>query len=133
MVADCITMYDNFIDTSKTKNIKKSSIVKDFFKLRKLIKNEKFKKLEKEYIISNTNINDGKRTIKGTRVEPKDITNALINGIKIDKIKENFPSITSDKQIVAALTYEIRKITFFRILLVSLFETNSWWTHSYIS
>lgn len=77
--------------------------------MRSMVKDKKFDKIVNENIIKDKKIKSGVPIIKGTRISTKDVMKMVIDGYKIEEIKNEFPSITGEKQLLAAVVYEIRK------------------------
>lgn len=77
--------------------------------LKKMVKDTNFDSIITKYIVKDKEIKSGMPVIKNTRISTKDIMKMTISGYESDDILRNFPSITNEKQILAALVFEIRK------------------------
>ena len=75
------------------------------YKLRKLIKSDFAQKIVEKNIIKDKKINNGRYTIKGTRITPDDIGRLITNekDISIEEILKEYPSLKSEEQILAGL------------------------------
>ncbi len=103
-------------DNSVTTKNKYSSI-RIYRMMRNMVKDKKFDSVVKEHIVKDKDIKSGVPIIKGTRISTKNILRMIMDGYDIDQIKVEFPSITDDKQILAAIVYEVRKMNYISFLM----------------
>lgn len=103
-----------------TTNKDEYSSWKAYRMLKRMAKDKKFDSIIKTNIISNKKIKSGTPIIKGTRISTKDIMRMISDNFQIDQIMIELPSITDDKQILAAIVYEIRKMNCITFVIEAL-------------
>ncbi len=85
--------------------------------LRNMAKNSKFDNLITEFITTDKAINSGKSIVVGTRISTSDIMRMIFDGYSPNEILENLSNISDEKQILAAIIYEIRNTHFFKFFI----------------
>lgn len=122
-MTDVLINVENIIDDYEDKNNEKINVKIECFlilyRLRKMMKTEFAQKIIKENVIKDKGINNGKCTIKGTRITPNDIGKIIVESknITMEKIFEEFPSLENENQILAGLFVFIKEnITFKKVL-----------------
>ena len=114
-MTDELTNFENIIDdcTNETKDkiSPRMELIFIVYRFKKLIKTDFAQKAIKENIIRDKNINQGRDTIKGTRVTPEDIGQIIMNNknVNIKTIYDELPSIENEKQILAGLFVFMKK------------------------
>lgn len=74
----------------------------------KILRSSKYiQKLINDHIVSSPSIRFGRPTIKGTRIAVEDIVQLCREGLSIKEIMDEYPSIESEEQIIAALSFHI--------------------------
>lgn len=96
--------YSNNIDNTEEKTTRLEFFL-IVWKIKKMTKTGFARKIIKENIVRDKYVNQGRPTIKGTRITPNDIGRIIENGtnVTIEKIREEFPSIDNEEQILAGL------------------------------
>lgn len=113
--------FSNIDEQMQNKNSEsKRELWKTFRMLKSMAKDTRFDSVVKEYVVKDIKIKSGVPIIKGTRISTKDIMRMILDGYDIDEILENFPSIENDKQILAAIIYEVRNINWLKLLIRGL-------------
>lgn len=108
-MTNVLTNVENIIDNYEDKEQQKiNSRLESFlivYRLRKLIKSDFAQKIIEKNIIRDKKINNGRSTIKGTRITPDDIGRLVTNeeDISTEEIFREFPSIENEEQILAGL------------------------------
>lgn len=108
-MTNVLTNVENIIDSYEEKEQQKISPRLEAFiivyKLRKLIKTNFAQEIIGKNIVKNKKINNGRCTIKGTRLTPNDIGRLVTNekDISIEKIFMEYPSLENEEQILAGL------------------------------
>lgn len=108
-MTNVLTNVENIIDSYEDKEQQKINPRLEAFlivyKLRKLIKSDFAQKIVEKNIIKDKKINNGRYTIKGTRITPDDIGRLITNekDISIEEILKEYPSLKSEEQILAGL------------------------------
>ena len=124
-MTDVLTNFENVIDdcANETKNEINPRVELIFmvYRFKKLIKTDFAQKIIKENIVKDKNINQGRYTIKGTRITPEDIGQIMINNknVSINTIYDELPSIENEEQILAGLFVFIKKNFTWRKILFS--------------
>ena len=114
-MTDVLINFENIIDdcTNEPKNKINSKIELIFivYRFKKLVKTDFAQKIIKENIIKDKNINQGRDTIKGTRITPEDIGQIMMNNknVSVKTIYDELPSIENENQILAGLFVFIKK------------------------
>lgn len=123
IMTNVLTNVENIIDGYEEKEQQKISPRLEAFlivyRLRRLIKTDFAQELVKKNIITDKKINNGKCTIKGTRLTPDDIGRLVTNGknMSIKKIFKEYPSLENEEQILAGLfTFIKDNITWRKVL-----------------
>lgn len=94
----------------KNNEITKVEIILIVYKMKKIIKSEYAQKIIRENIIKDKTINEGRYTIKGTRVTPEDIARTVCSKeMSFEDIFEEYPSLDNQNQIMAALFFYIEQ------------------------
>lgn len=88
---------------------RKRNPITEYHIIRTMVKDKIFDSLVKEYIVKDKGIKSGVSIIKGTRISTNDILRMIADGYKVEEIQEEFPTINDERQLLAALVYEIRK------------------------
>lgn len=110
--------------TDKNYNIPKLDIILKFIKLKRLAKQRN--EIIQNFTEKNKKIRNGQIVIKGTRITPEElmlIVDEAFNEKKDDInslcnfIKEQYPSIDSKEQIIAGISYNIRKMNTLKFIL----------------
>lgn len=115
--------FSNIDEQMQNKNSEsKRELWKTFRMLKSMAKDTRFDSVVKEYVVKDIKIKSGVPIIKGTRISTKDIMRMILDGYDIDEILENFPSIENDKQILAAIIYEVRNINWLKLLIRGLWK-----------
>ena len=96
--------------------------LKSFFivyKIKRILKTDFAQKIISENIIKDKAVNNGRETIKGTRITPDDIGRivAMNKNVTIENIFEELPSLKNQEQILAGLFVFMRKNITWRNLL----------------
>ena len=91
-------------------------ICRKYAELRRIVKSEKVEEIIKNNIIKDKNICNGKAIVKDTRLTVENIVDAILEIRDIEELMKNFPSITKEEQILAALAYDIKHASFIRLL-----------------
>lgn len=111
-------------EKKKTRNEKINSILQVI----KIKKSEEVEEIIKENIICDKKIRNGRATIKGTRITPKELILATsevnIDDATFEKIRdylyEQYPSITKESEIEAAIYYVLKyDINLFKYIIVT--------------
>lgn len=108
-MTNVLTNVENIIDNYEDKEQQKiNSRLESFlivYRLRKLIKSDFAQEIIEKNIIRDKKINNGRSTIKGTRITPDDIGRLVTNeeDISTEEIFREFPSIENEEQILAGL------------------------------
>lgn len=124
-MTDVLTNFENVIDdcANETKDEINPRVELIFmvYRFKKLIKTDFAQKIIKENIVKDKNINQGRYTIKGTRITPEDIGQIMINNknVSINTIYDELPSIENEEQILAGLFVFIKKNFTWRKILFS--------------
>lgn len=80
------------------------------YRMKKIVKSEYAQKLIKENIIKDKTINEGRYTIKGTRVTPEDIGRIITEEkVTAEKIFEEYPSLEKKEQLLAGMFFYMKK------------------------
>lgn len=113
---------DNYQEEQLKKNdkITKVEIILSVYKMKKIVKSEYAQKIIKENIIKDKTINEGRYTIKGTRVTPEDIERIICSKeeVTFEDIYNEYPSLENENQIMAGILFYVQKnIKWSRILL----------------
>ena len=124
-MTDVLTNFENVIDdcANETKDEINPRVELIFmvYRFKKIIKTDFAQKIIKENIVKDKNINQGRYTIKGTRITPEDIGQIMINNknVSINTIYDELPSIENEEQILAGLFVFIKKNFTWRKILFS--------------
>ena len=108
-MTNVLTNVENIIDNYEDKKQQKiNSKLESFlivYRLRKLIKSDFAQEIIEKNIIRDKKINNGRCTVKGTRITPDDIGRLVTNeeDISTEEIFREFPSIENEEQILAGL------------------------------
>lgn len=108
-MTNVLTNVENIIDNYEDKEQQKiNSRLESFlivYRLRKLIKSDFAQEIIEKNIIRDKKINNGRCTVKGTRITPDDIGRLVTNeeDISTEEIFREFPSIENEEQILAGL------------------------------
>lgn len=104
----------------KDNKITKAELILMVYKIKKIVKSRCAQKIIQENIIKDKTINEGRYTIKGTRITPDDIGRIICNkeGITIEDIYKEYPSLEKKEQLMAGvLFYAQKNITYAKVLL----------------
>lgn len=122
-MTNVLTNVENIIDNYEDKKQQKiNSKLESFlivYRLRKLIKSDFAQEIIEKNIIRDKKINNGRCTVKGTRITPDDIGRLVTNeeDISTEEIFREFPSIENEEQILAGLFIFLRNnITWRKVL-----------------
>ena len=124
-MTDVLTNFENVIDNcaneTKDEINPRVELIFMVYRFKKLIKTDFAQKIIKENIVKDKNINQGRYTIKGTRITPEDIGQIMINNknVSINTIYDELPSIENEEQILAGLFVFIKKNFTWRKILFS--------------
>ena len=124
-MTDVLTNFENVIDdcANETKDEINPRVELIFmvYRFKKLIKTDFAQKIIKENIVKDKNINQGRYTIKGTRITPEDIGQITINNknVSINTIYDELASIENEEQILAGLFVFIKNNFTWRKILFS--------------
>ena len=108
-MTNVLTNVENIIDNYEDKEQQKiNSRLESFlivYRLRKLIKSGFAQEINEKKNIRDKKINNGRCTVKGTRITPDDIGRLVTNeeDISTEEIFREFPSIENGEQILAGL------------------------------
>lgn len=112
--------YENEL-LEKDSEITKVEIILLVYKMKKIVKSEYAQKIIKDNIVKDKTINEGRYTIKGTRVTPEDIERIICNkekGLTFEEILKEYPSLENEEQIMAAIFFFVQKnIKWSKVLL----------------
>ena len=110
---------ENKVTNSKPQ---KRKMWRDFCVLKRIAKDSAFDGIVNEHIIKDKTIKSGTPIIKGTRISTCDIMKMTTYFNNVEDISDNFPSITNEKQILAAIVYEVRNMSYLKNLFGILFK-----------
>lgn len=124
-MTNVLTNARNIIDTYEEtqdfdKDFSKLEMIFEYYKIKKVINEERAQKLIKDYIVEDKTINSGRATIKGTRVTPDDIGRILLikENIEIEDVLKEYPSLEKEEQVIAGLIFYVDKhISLIKLLL----------------
>ena len=104
----------------KDNKITKAELILLVYKIKRIVKSKCAQKIIKENIIKDKTINEGRYTIKGTRITPDDIGRIICSKdiMTIEDIYKEYPSLKKDEQIMAGIFFYVQKnITYSKVLL----------------
>lgn len=103
------------------KELTKIEILLTVYRIKQIIKSDFAQSIVNKYIIKDKTINGGRYTIKGTRITPEDIGRLVEyeNNVTVEKILEEYPSLSNEEQILAGLFVHMKKIFTWRNILFS--------------
>lgn len=113
---------ENILDTYEEKeNIDMSKVDALFlyYKTKKIIKSDYAQKIIQENIVKDKTINNGRYTIKGTRVTPEDIGRIveIKDNVDIKDVMDEYPSLETKEQVLAGLMFYFKQnITLYKML-----------------
>ena len=122
-MTNVLTNMENIIDDYEVEKKEKINLkLKSFFivyKIKRILKTDFAQKIISENIIKDKAVNNGRETIKGTRITPDDIGRivAMNKNVTIENIFEELPSLKNQEQILAGLFVFMRKNITWRNLL----------------
>lgn len=108
-MTDVLTNFENIMDdysnSKKEKTVSKLEFIITVWQTKRILKNSFAQKIIKENIIKDKRINQGRATIKGTRITPEDIGRIIENetNVTLEKIRDEFPSIENKDQVLAGV------------------------------
>lgn len=114
-------MYVGYRKTEEEKKNKHShrnivELYKKYSALKHIVKTQGMQQVMKEHIIKDKRICNGEATIKGTRLTVNNVVNMALEMEDITEVMKNFPSITSEEQVLAALVYYIKHTSLIRLI-----------------
>lgn len=122
-MTNVLTNVENIIDSYEEKEQQKiNQRFKTFlivYKLRKIIKSDFAQEIVDKNIVRDKKINNGRYTIKGTRLTPDDIGRLVASqkNISTEEIFKEYPSLENEEQILAGLFIFLRdNITWRKVL-----------------
>ena len=125
-MTDVITNAGNIIYNYGSKNTititdTKAETFFIIYRLKKFIRTDFAQQLLKENIIKNKAINNGRSTIKGTRITPEDVWRIIDanKNVTIQTIYDEYPSLEKDEQILAAIIFYMKNEFTWRKVLFS--------------
>ena len=122
-MTNVLTNMENIIDDYEVEKKEKINLkLKSFFivyKIKRILKTDFAQKIISENIRKDKAVNNGRETIKGTRITPDDIGRivAMNKNVTIENIFEELPSLKNQEQILAGLFVFMRKNITWRNLL----------------
>lgn len=115
-MTNVLTNARNIIDTYEEtqdfdKEFSRLELIFEYYKIKKVINEERAQKLIQNYIVKDKTINSGRATIKGTRVTPDDIGRVLLvkENMEIEDIIKEYPSLENEEQVIAGLIFYVDK------------------------
>lgn len=125
-MTEVLTNVENIMEQYEDKSyqeinkITRIEFILTVYKIKKIIKSDFAQRIIKENIIRDKTINEGRYTIKGTRITPEDIGRIITKEkVTVEEIYEEYPSLDKDEQILAGLFIYMKDIFTWRKVLFS--------------
>lgn len=114
--AEMLLGQDYFSTKGKKLDMTKSNSFREFWRvltlLKAIAKDSSFDEIIEKNIVRDKRIKSGVAIIKGTRISTSDVMRMLSDDYNIEEVLDNFPTLKDKNQVLAAITYEVRKWNF---------------------